>query len=88
MPEPETYRPAFTDPPGTNLAGIPISSLQLPTPYLSYGLSYDEACVKHDRYVGFQLLFVDWENLNFGDFHLSLPAERIWGCLTRHARLH
>ncbi|KAK5686217.1 hypothetical protein LTS10_002333 [Elasticomyces elasticus] len=47
MPKSETYRPAFTDPPGTNLAGIPISNLKLPTPYLSYGLPYDEACAKH-----------------------------------------
>ena len=43
----ETYRPAFTDPPGTNLAGIPITNLKLPTPYLSYGLPYDVACAKH-----------------------------------------
>lgn len=43
----ETYRPAFTEPPGTHLAGIPISDLKLPTPYLSYGLPYDEACTKH-----------------------------------------
>ncbi|KAK3073518.1 hypothetical protein LTR53_004857 [Teratosphaeriaceae sp. CCFEE 6253] len=45
----ETYRPAFTDPPGKNLAGIPISELDLPTPYLSYGLPFDEACAKHVR---------------------------------------
>ncbi|TKA75540.1 hypothetical protein B0A55_03538 [Friedmanniomyces simplex] len=43
----ETYRPAFTDPPGTNLAGIPISELKLPNPYISYGIPYDEACAKH-----------------------------------------
>ncbi|KAK1061625.1 hypothetical protein LTR74_010886 [Friedmanniomyces endolithicus] len=43
----ETYRPAFTEPPGKNLAGIPISNLRLPTPYISYGLPYDEACAKH-----------------------------------------
>ncbi len=45
----ETYRPAFTDPPGKNLAGIPISNLRLPTPYISYGLPYHEACAKHIR---------------------------------------
>ncbi|KAK3117614.1 hypothetical protein LTR53_000842 [Teratosphaeriaceae sp. CCFEE 6253] len=45
----ETYRPAFTDPPGKNLAGIPISELDLPTPYISYGLPFDEACAKHVR---------------------------------------
>ncbi|KAK1059169.1 hypothetical protein LTR74_012857 [Friedmanniomyces endolithicus] len=45
----ETYRPAFTEPPGKNLAGIPISNLRLPTPYISYGLQYDEACAKHIR---------------------------------------
>ena len=43
----ETYRPAFTDPPGTNLAGIPISNLDLPTPYISVGLPYDAACARH-----------------------------------------
>lgn len=43
----ETYRPAFTDPPGTNLAGIPVTHLELPTPYVSYGLPYHEACAKH-----------------------------------------
>lgn len=43
----ETYRPAFTEAPGTNLAGIPITDLKLPTPYLSYGLPYDEACARH-----------------------------------------
>lgn len=43
----ETYRPAFLDPPGTNLAGIPISNLKLVNPYISYGLPYHDACAKH-----------------------------------------
>ena len=43
----EIYRPAFSGPPGTNLAGIPITNLSLPMPYLSYGLPYYEACTKH-----------------------------------------
>lgn len=47
MSSKETYHPAFTDPPGTILAGIPISNLRLVNPDLSYGLPYDEACAKH-----------------------------------------
>jgi alcohol dehydrogenase class IV len=43
----ETYKPAFTEPPGTNLAGIPIKGLVLPSPDVSYGLPYYEACKKH-----------------------------------------
>ena len=43
----ETFRPAFTEPPGTNLAGIPISNLRLVNPDLSYGLPYYESCTKH-----------------------------------------
>lgn len=43
----ETFRPAFTQPPGTSLAGIPTKHLKLSTPWLSYGLPYDEACAKH-----------------------------------------
>ena len=43
----ETFRPAFTDPPGTNLAGIPIANLRLVNPDVSYGLPYHEACAKH-----------------------------------------
>lgn len=43
----ETFEPAFDSPPGTNLAGIPVSNLDLPTPYLSYGLPYDQAAAKH-----------------------------------------
>ncbi|EMC93358.1 hypothetical protein BAUCODRAFT_568205 [Baudoinia panamericana UAMH 10762] len=45
----ETYRPAFDTPPGAHLAGISISSLKLPTPYVSYGLPYQEAAAKHIR---------------------------------------
>jgi alcohol dehydrogenase class IV len=43
----ETYRPAFTEPPGTHLAGVPTKTLRLETPYVSYGLPYDVACAKH-----------------------------------------
>lgn len=43
----ETYRPAFTEPPGTNLVGIPVKHLVLPSPYISYGLPYDVTCAKH-----------------------------------------
>jgi alcohol dehydrogenase class IV len=43
----ETYRPAFTEPPGTLLAGVPTKNLELGTPYVSYGLPYDVACAKH-----------------------------------------
>ncbi|ORY01283.1 putative Fe-containing alcohol dehydrogenase [Clohesyomyces aquaticus] len=43
----EAYKPAFTEPPGTNLAGIPIKGLQLPSPWVSYGRPYDESCAKH-----------------------------------------
>jgi alcohol dehydrogenase class IV len=45
----ETYKPAFDEPPGTNLAGIPIKGLQLPSPYVSYGRPYQESCAKHIR---------------------------------------
>lgn len=43
----ETYKPAFTTSPGTNLAGIPTQHLKLTTPYISYGLPYDDACAKY-----------------------------------------
>jgi alcohol dehydrogenase class IV len=49
MDRTETYEPAFADPPGTNLAGIPIEGLQLPTPYVSYGRPYSESCARHVR---------------------------------------
>jgi alcohol dehydrogenase class IV len=49
MAEPETYHAAFEDPPGTILAGIPISNLKLVNPNVSYGLPYDKACSKHIR---------------------------------------
>ncbi|KAF2192183.1 putative Fe-containing alcohol dehydrogenase [Zopfia rhizophila CBS 207.26] len=45
--ESRTYEPAFNEPAGTNLAGIPIKNLKLPSPYVSYGLPYYEACAKH-----------------------------------------
>lgn len=47
MDDKETYKPAFTEPPGTNFAGIPIKGLQLPSPWVSYGRPYDESCAKH-----------------------------------------
>jgi alcohol dehydrogenase class IV len=43
----ETFKLAFAEPPGTNLAGIPIKGLQLPSPWVSYGLPYYESCAKH-----------------------------------------
>ncbi|KAK7187695.1 hypothetical protein DPSP01_004530 [Paraphaeosphaeria sporulosa] len=45
----ETFKPAFTEPPGTNLAGIPIKGLKLPSPWVSYGLPYHISCAKHIR---------------------------------------
>lgn len=47
MANKETFTPAFTDPPGTILAGIPISNLRLVNPDVSYGLLYYESCAKH-----------------------------------------
>jgi alcohol dehydrogenase class IV len=47
MDDTETYKPAFTEAPGTNLAGIPIKDLILPSPYVSYGLPYYQSCAKH-----------------------------------------
>lgn len=47
MDSQETYKPAFTEPPGTNLAGIPIQGLVLPSPYVSYGLPYQVSCARH-----------------------------------------
>ena len=47
MQRTETFKPAFTEPPGTVLAGVPITNLKLTTPYVTYGLPYDEACAKH-----------------------------------------
>jgi alcohol dehydrogenase class IV len=43
----ELYRPAFTEPPGTNVAGLQLSKLKLTSPHISYGLPYDQACAKH-----------------------------------------
>lgn len=45
----ETFQDAFTEPPGTNLAGIPVRGLVLPSPYVSWGIPYYESCVKHVR---------------------------------------
>lgn len=45
----EVYEPAFTEPPGTVLAGLPLTHLKLPTPYVSSGLPYQDACAKHIR---------------------------------------
>lgn len=43
----EVYEPAFDGPPGTVLAGLPLINLNLPTPYVSRGLPYQDACAKH-----------------------------------------
>lgn len=43
----ETFQLAFTDPPGTNLPGIPVQAFTLPTPYVSWGRPYYESCAKH-----------------------------------------
>ncbi|KAF2688266.1 Dehydroquinate synthase-like protein [Lentithecium fluviatile CBS 122367] len=43
----ETYMPAFDEPPGTNLAGISIKGLKLPSPYISYGRPYHASCAKY-----------------------------------------
>ncbi|KAF2702721.1 putative Fe-containing alcohol dehydrogenase [Pleomassaria siparia CBS 279.74] len=45
----ETYKLAFTEPLGTNLAGIPVQGLDLPSPWVSYGRPYYESCAKHVR---------------------------------------
>lgn len=45
----EIYRPAFTDPPASIFAGIPAHDLQLPSPDVTYGLPFPEACAKHVR---------------------------------------
>ena len=42
----ETFRPAF-DEPAANLPFMPIDPSLLPTPNISYGLPYPEACAKH-----------------------------------------
>ncbi|KAH7083880.1 alcohol dehydrogenase [Paraphoma chrysanthemicola] len=47
MDSKDTYMPAFDEPPGTNLAGIPIKGLQLPTPYISSGRPFDDSCAKY-----------------------------------------
>ncbi|KAL1887600.1 hypothetical protein Sste5346_010101 [Sporothrix stenoceras] len=46
----EVFRPAFTELPGTNLVGIPVSNLTLPSPYVAYGRPNEELCAKHVRY--------------------------------------
>lgn len=48
MPEgDQIYEPAFRGPPGTVLAGLTLTNLKLPTPYISRGLTFDQACSKH-----------------------------------------
>lgn len=49
MPDEELYEPAFDGPPGTVLAGLNLTDLKLPTPYISHGLPFHEACSKHVR---------------------------------------
>lgn len=43
----ETYQPAFDEPAGKVLLGTSTVNLTLPTPYISYGLPYNEACASH-----------------------------------------
>lgn len=45
----EIYEPAFAGPPGTVLAGLPLTNLRLPTPNVSHGLPFEDACIKHVR---------------------------------------
>lgn len=45
----ETHELAFNSPPGTVLAGLPLTNLNLPTPHISRGLPYQDACAKHIR---------------------------------------
>lgn len=47
MSQTETYKVAFTEPMGTSVAGLPTANLKLSSPYVSYGLPYQEACAKH-----------------------------------------
>lgn len=47
IPLMESFKSVFHEPPGTNLAGIPVQGLHLPSPNVSYGLPYDVACAKH-----------------------------------------
>lgn len=49
MADREIYEPAFTGPPGTVLAGLPLTHLTLPTPYVSSGLPFQIACATHVR---------------------------------------
>ncbi|CAM6003557.1 unnamed protein product [Sphagnum balticum] len=46
MPPTETYAPAFNEPPSSKVSGT-ASTSSLISPYVSYGLPYAEACVKH-----------------------------------------
>lgn len=43
----ETHEAAFTSSAGEDLAGIPVSHLDLPGPHISHGLPYQLACNKH-----------------------------------------
>ncbi|OAA60208.1 Alcohol dehydrogenase, iron-type [Niveomyces insectorum RCEF 264] len=47
MAIPDTFKPAFTEPPGTSFVGIPIKGLVLPSPYVAYGRAYYELCAHH-----------------------------------------
>lgn len=49
MAQSEVYKVAFTEPMGPSVAGLPTATLKLSSPYVSYGLPYQEACVKHVR---------------------------------------
>src|SRR5690242_5139673 len=43
----ETYEVAFASSAGADLAGIPVSHLDLPGPFISHGLPYHVACARH-----------------------------------------
>ncbi|KAJ6172565.1 hypothetical protein N7470_001632 [Penicillium chermesinum] len=46
----ETCHLAFTIPPGSVLAGVPVGDIKLPTPYVSYGLPFTESCAHHIKH--------------------------------------
>ena len=58
MPD-EKYGSAFDGPPGS-FTGMPMSNLRLPSPNVSSGLRFDEACAKHvkETYNAFKVYIV------------------------------
>jgi alcohol dehydrogenase class IV len=47
MADGEVFKAAFSSSLGSNLAGIPVTHLDLPGPTISSGLPYEAACAKH-----------------------------------------